>query len=64
LKSTQLNLEQKQIDNEGAKVIGEILKLNSTLAQLDLQYNQIGVEGAKVVFESLSLNSHSIKSLS
>jgi len=57
LHSHSRNYYGNQIGDEGAKVIGESLKLNSTLTKLNLKSNEIGYEGAKVIFESLSLNS-------
>ena len=44
------------IGAEGGKVIGEALKVNTSLTEIDLQYNKIGDEGAKAIGEALKVN--------
>jgi len=51
-----------RIGNEGAKVIGEILKFNSKLERLSLPSSRIGAEGMRYLSESLIQNK-SIKML-
>jgi len=53
---TKLNLSQKRIEDEGARTIGEALKINATLTELNLSKNNIGVEGGKLIGEALKIN--------
>ena len=45
-----------EIGAEGAKAIGEALKVNTSLTEIDLNNNNIGVEGAKAIGEALKVN--------
>jgi len=53
----QLNCKNNKIGTEGARMISEVLKSNSTLTELDLSYNEIGDEGARMISEGLESNS-------
>jgi Ran GTPase-activating protein (RanGAP) involved in mRNA processing and transport len=52
-KSTTLNLGGNDIGKEGAKLIAEALKINTTLTTLNLGGNEIGKPGAKLIAEAL-----------
>eukprot|EP00944_MAST-04C_sp_MAST-4C-sp1_P014138 g14138.t1 len=47
---------QNNIGNEGAKYLGEALKVNTSLKKIDLWDNNIGNEGAKYIAEALKVN--------
>lgn len=51
-----LNLSRCNIDDDGAKMIADALKLNKTLQILDLTRNLISHEGAIAIGESLKTN--------
>ena len=45
-----------KIGAEGAKAIGEALKVNTSLTEIDLGKNEIGAEGGKAIGEALKVN--------
>ena len=49
-------LNDNKIGDEGAKAIGEALKVNTSLTEIDLGHNKIGTEGAKAIGEALKVN--------
>ena len=53
---TKINLYYNNIGDEGAKAIGEALKVNTSLTEINLNGNKIGVEGGKAIGEALKVN--------
>ena len=53
---TQIHLYNQCIGVEGAKAIGEALKVNASLTEIYLSTNDIGDEGAKELAEALKVN--------
>ena len=53
---TKIDLSSNNIDDEGAKAIGEALKVNTSLTSIILDNNEIGDEGAKAIGEALKVN--------
>ena len=53
---TKIYLNGNNIGDEGAKAIGEALKVNTSLTKIDLGGNNIGVEGGKAIGEALKVN--------
>jgi len=51
-----LNDKGQYMYDEGAKMISELIKVNSTLRILDLSVNTIGDEGTIMISESLKTN--------
>ncbi|KJE97225.1 hypothetical protein CAOG_007666 [Capsaspora owczarzaki ATCC 30864] len=51
-----LILHQNQIDDAGAQVIAEALRVNTALTGLNLPQNQIGDAGARAIAEALKVN--------
>jgi Ran GTPase-activating protein (RanGAP) involved in mRNA processing and transport len=58
-----LDLSGNGIGDTGAKLIGEVLKVSSSLRVLNLDRNRIGNQGAQMIGESLKVNS-SLRELS
>ena len=54
---TDLNLNENNLKDVGAKAIAEALKVNTTLKVLDLSLNYIGDEGAQALAEAIDANS-------
>ncbi|WP_341789287.1 hypothetical protein [Rickettsia endosymbiont of Polydrusus tereticollis] len=54
--ATSLDLGHNQIEAEGAKVLADALKTNSSIASLDIGWNQIGDEGIRVFADALKIN--------
>ena len=57
-----LNLGNNKINNEGAKVIADMLILNESLMKLNIRSNRIGDEGVRFLGEALKINK-ALKSL-
>jgi hypothetical protein len=53
---TGLKQYSNNIGTEGAKVIGEALKVNTLLTYIGLNGNNIGAEGGKAIGEALKVN--------
>ena len=53
---TSLDVKENRIGAEGAKALGEGLKLNGSLTSLDVSNNYIEADGAKAIGEALKLN--------
>ena len=53
---TKIDLNWYNIGVEGAKAIGEALKVNASLAKINLHTNEIGDEGGKAIGEALKVN--------
>eukprot|EP00944_MAST-04C_sp_MAST-4C-sp1_P011864 g11864.t1 len=53
---TKINLNRNNIGDEGAKAIGEALKVNTSLTLILLSSNEIGDEGGKAIGEALKVN--------
>ena len=53
---TEINLLCNGVGVEGAKVIGEALKVNTSLTTINLNGNKIGDEGGKAIGEALKVN--------
>ena len=53
---TKIDLWGNKIGVEGAKAIGEALKVNTSLTKINLRYNNIGDEGGKAIREALKVN--------
>ena len=53
---TNIDLDGNNIGDEGAKAIGEALKVNTSLTEIYLDGNNIGVEGGKAIGEALKVN--------
>ena len=53
---TKINLHWNNIGVEGAKAIGEALKVNTSLTEISLYENNIGDEGGKANGEALKVN--------
>ena len=51
---TNLNLNSNNIHDEGAKAIGEALRVNGVLTALDLRFNGLGDEGKGVIRDAVS----------
>ena len=49
-------LDQNLVGDEGAKVLGLMLKLTSKIVRLNLSSNQLGKRGAQAIAEALKLN--------
>ena len=49
-------LDWNKIGAEGAKAIGEALKVNTLLTEINLHTNEIGDEGVKAIREALEVN--------
>ena len=45
----KIELSCNEIGDEGAKAIGEALKVNTSLTDICLDVNKIGVEGGKAI---------------
>jgi len=58
----RLDLSCNNIDDEGAKLIADTLKVNHTLEKLYFSSNNIGVDGAKYIADALKVN-YSLKTL-
>jgi len=52
----ELNINENNLGDEGAKALAEGLKANKTLKSLDLSLNYIGDEGAKAIAAMLDVN--------
>ncbi|KAL0241009.1 hypothetical protein GEMRC1_006245 [Eukaryota sp. GEM-RC1] len=52
-KLTQIHLKHNSIGCEGAKVLAEVVKVNSNISKVFLQSNSIGNEGAMALAETL-----------
>ena len=44
---TKIHVDGNKIGDEGAKAIGEALKVNTSLTEIDLAYNEIGDKGER-----------------
>lgn len=51
-----INFSQNNIASEGAKLLGEALRTNSSIEFLDLSQNKLGVYGAHLIADSLKKN--------
>ena len=49
---TKINLNWNNIGVEGAKAIGEALKVNTSLTDIWLRHNEVGDEGVKTIGEA------------
>jgi len=54
--TAELDMRRNAIGNEGARMISESLKINTTLTSLSLWWNDIGAEEARMINESLKIN--------
>ena len=49
---TTINLQDENVDAEGAKYVAEALKVNTSLTEITLFYNNIGAEGQRSLREA------------
>ena len=62
LQLVKLDMSGNNIDDDGAKMIADSLKINHSLKALYLSSNNIGDDGAKIISDALKVN-HSVESL-
>ena len=53
----QLNLSNNEIGDDRVKIIGEVLKVNTTLTLLNLDNDDIEYNSVREIVESLKVNS-------
>ena len=58
----ELNISWNGFGDEGAKMVGEALKFNSSLESLDLSNNRIGAKGVFALADGLG-NNNTLKTL-